>query len=125
MSKTFSVTEQAEKITDVLRKGINGYVKVSIELNAGGDWDTYPIFVTIHNWDNFDIKHYIVIIAFSKQEEGLTDKQRFEAPLVEGIEMEEPDTNKPERVRKAYHKLKKHFEKEGFGVYDSWEDFFN
>jgi len=123
MSHNFNVVEQAEKIVDVLSKGINGYVVVSVDVTIGGDWDTHPIIVTIHSYDNHDITHVIVITAFSTQKSGLETAQRWNAPNVEGIEMGNPDG--PARVRNAYHKLTKHLEKEGFGVYESCKEFFN
>ena len=122
MSKTFSIIEQTEKISKVLSKGINGYVSISVHVSPAGDWDTYPIIVSIHSYNNHKIKDIISITAFSTQEDGLENNQRWEAPLVEGIEMREREG--PERVRKTYHKLKEHFEKEGFSVYNHWKEFF-
>ena len=122
MSHTFNIIEQTNKIQKVLSKGINGYVSISVEVSVGGDWDTHPIIVDVHSYDNHDIKHSIYITAFSRQDDGLSDEQRWNAPLVEGIEMAQPDG--PERIRKAYHKLKKHFNKEDFGVYEHWKEFY-
>lgn len=122
MSKTFSIIEQTEKISKVLSKGINGFISISVHVSPAGDWDTYPIIVSVHSYDNHKIKDSISITAFSTQEDELTDEQRWCAPLVEGIEMDEP--NGPERVRKTYHKLKEHLEKEGFSVYNHWKEFF-
>lgn len=121
-NNNFRIIEQANNIKDVLRKGIDGFVRVSVDVSVGGDWDTHPIVVTVHSYDNHDIKHYIGIVAMSEQDEPLTDEQRWDAPLIKGIEMAEPDG--PDRVKKAYRKIKSYLEKEGFSVYEHWKDFY-
>lgn len=118
----FNIIEQTKKIINVLNKGINGFVVVSVDVTIAGDWDTHPILVTVHSYENHNIKNVISITAFSGQEDELSDEQRWDAPEIKGIEMGVPEG--PDRIQKAYKKLKKHFENEGFGVYNHWKDFY-